>query len=183
MKVAIEGCAHGELEKIYDTIALIEQQQNIKVDLLLCCGDFQATRNLNDLECMAVPKKFRDICTFYKWVFYGQLGVHDLRFGLSDWEQQIRVNKVVPKEEANGSETESEDKHIDASKRKREFDWKGIENQFEATNERYIDVWNRPTTDFMLNNSSIELQIEWKKQTTEWRLQIDIYFCHWLRTK
>lgn len=68
MKIAVEGCAHGELEKIYDTIAFIEQQENIKVDLLLCCGDFQATRNLNDLECMAVPKKFRDICTFYKYV-------------------------------------------------------------------------------------------------------------------
>ncbi|XP_031639668.1 lariat debranching enzyme [Contarinia nasturtii] len=67
MKIAIEGCAHGELERIYDTIALIEQQQNIKVDLLLCCGDFQATRNQNDLECMAVPKKFQDICTFYKY--------------------------------------------------------------------------------------------------------------------
>lgn len=66
MKVAVEGCAHGELEKIYDTIAFIEEQESIKVDLLLCCGDFQATRNLNDLECMAVPKKFRDICTFYK---------------------------------------------------------------------------------------------------------------------
>lgn len=66
MKVAVEGCAHGELEKIYDTIAFIEEQENMKVDLLLCCGDFQATRNLNDLECMAVPKKFRDICTFYK---------------------------------------------------------------------------------------------------------------------
>lgn len=66
MKIAIEGCAHGELEKIYDTIALIEQQENVKVDLLLCCGDFQSTRNLDDLECMAVPKKFQDICTFHK---------------------------------------------------------------------------------------------------------------------
>lgn len=66
MKIAIEGCAHGELEKIYDTIALIEEQQKIKVDLLLCCGDFQATRNLNDLACMAVSEKYLDICTFYK---------------------------------------------------------------------------------------------------------------------
>lgn len=66
MKIAIEGCAHGELEKIYDTILFIERQENIKVDLLLCCGDFQATRNRTDLNCMAIPKKYHNICTFYK---------------------------------------------------------------------------------------------------------------------
>ncbi|XP_063701404.1 lariat debranching enzyme [Culicoides brevitarsis] len=67
MKIAVEGCAHGELEKIYDVIAELEQQQNVKVDLLICCGDFQSTRNLDDLDCMAVPPKHRDICTFYKY--------------------------------------------------------------------------------------------------------------------
>lgn len=66
MKIAIEGCAHGELEQIYDTIEFIQKKENIKVDLLICCGDFQSTRNLGDLDSMAVPKKFQDICTFYK---------------------------------------------------------------------------------------------------------------------
>lgn len=66
MKIAVEGCAHGELEKIYDTISELEQQQSIKVDLLICCGDFQSTRNLDDLECMAIPRKHHNICTFYK---------------------------------------------------------------------------------------------------------------------
>lgn len=41
MKIAVEGCAHGELDKIYDTLAYIESQEGIKVDLLLICGDFQ----------------------------------------------------------------------------------------------------------------------------------------------
>ena len=41
MKVAVEGCAHGELEKIYDTIAFLEEKDGVKVDLLICCGDFQ----------------------------------------------------------------------------------------------------------------------------------------------
>lgn len=67
MKIAVEGCAHGELEKIYDTIAYLEQKEGVKVDLLICCGDFQSTRNTQDLECMAVPIKYRDICTFYKY--------------------------------------------------------------------------------------------------------------------
>jgi lariat debranching enzyme len=66
MKIAIEGCAHGELERIYDIITETEKHQGIKVDLLICCGDFQSTRNMDDLECMAVPNKFKDMCSFYK---------------------------------------------------------------------------------------------------------------------
>ncbi|XP_071493335.1 lariat debranching enzyme A-like [Diadema antillarum] len=67
MRIAIEGCGHGELDKIYETIAFAEQKEGIKVDLLLCCGDFQAVRNEADMECMAVPKKYRQINTFYKY--------------------------------------------------------------------------------------------------------------------
>ncbi|XP_050091108.1 lariat debranching enzyme [Anopheles aquasalis] len=67
MKIAIEGCAHGELEKIYDVIGSIEEEQNITIDLLICCGDFQSTRNLQDLQCMAVPQKHLDMCSFYKY--------------------------------------------------------------------------------------------------------------------
>ncbi|XP_018800778.1 PREDICTED: lariat debranching enzyme [Bactrocera latifrons] len=72
MKVAVEGCAHGELEKIYETIQSIENEEGFKVDLLLCCGDFQATRNLEDLQTMAVPQKYLDMCTFYKY-YSGEL--------------------------------------------------------------------------------------------------------------
>ena len=43
MHIAIEGCLHGELEKVYSTIAEIEQMEGIKISLLLCCGDFQAS--------------------------------------------------------------------------------------------------------------------------------------------
>jgi len=68
MKIAIEGCAHGELQQIYNTIEFIEKRDNIKVDLLICCGDFQATRNDEDLSTMAVPLKYRLMCTFYKLV-------------------------------------------------------------------------------------------------------------------
>ncbi|KAH8256218.1 hypothetical protein KR026_010969 [Drosophila bipectinata] len=67
MKIAVEGCAHGELERIYDTIEVIEKESSTKIDLLLCCGDFQSTRNIEDLQTMAVPKKYLDICTFYKY--------------------------------------------------------------------------------------------------------------------
>ncbi|XP_077436425.1 lariat debranching enzyme [Vanacampus margaritifer] len=67
MKIAVEGCCHGELDKIYDTIAYLEKKEGVKVDLLLCCGDFQAVRNEGDLKCMAVPAKYRTMQTFYKY--------------------------------------------------------------------------------------------------------------------
>lgn len=66
MKIAVVGCAHGELDQIYEAIEDVEQEQNTKIDLLLCCGDFQAVRNQNDLQCMVRPKKYLSMCTFYK---------------------------------------------------------------------------------------------------------------------
>lgn len=67
MKIAVEGCAHGELDKIYETLGELERQNCIKVDLLIICGDFQSVRNPADLECMAVPPKYRTMNTFYKY--------------------------------------------------------------------------------------------------------------------
>lgn len=66
MRIVVEGCAHGDLDGIYTAIQSIEQKQGNKVDLLICCGDFQSTRNLADLQCMACPPKYLDMCSFYK---------------------------------------------------------------------------------------------------------------------
>ncbi|KAM5535788.1 hypothetical protein V8D89_010602 [Ganoderma adspersum] len=67
MKIAIEGCCHGELDAIYSHIASLERQNGYKVDLLLICGDFQAVRNHRDLQCMAVPDKYKKLGGFAKY--------------------------------------------------------------------------------------------------------------------
>ena len=41
LQIAVEGCAHGELDQIYATIRHLEAVENVKIDLLICCGDFQ----------------------------------------------------------------------------------------------------------------------------------------------
>lgn len=66
MKIAVAGCLHGELNKIYSDI---EQRQdpNDKVQLLLVCGDFQSLRNQNDFKCLAVPKKFQVLGDFHEY--------------------------------------------------------------------------------------------------------------------
>ncbi|BFZ21943.1 hypothetical protein BsWGS_24982 [Bradybaena similaris] len=67
MKIAVEGCCHGELDKIYDTVQELERRNGFKIDLLIICGDFQAVRNFDDLQAMAVPPKFQKLNTFYKY--------------------------------------------------------------------------------------------------------------------
>jgi hypothetical protein len=44
--------------QIYASIRRIEQHTGQKVDLLICCGDFQAVRNKDDLQSMNVPSKY-----------------------------------------------------------------------------------------------------------------------------
>ncbi|KAJ3275223.1 lariat debranching enzyme [Terramyces sp. JEL0728] len=67
LRVAVEGCCHGELDKIYQAILQKEREQGYKVDLLLICGDFQSIRNFTDLNSMAVPEKYKKIGNFYQY--------------------------------------------------------------------------------------------------------------------
>lgn len=63
MRIAVAGCLHGELNKIYSDI----KQRDDKVQLLLVCGDFQSLRNENDFKCLAVPKKFQVLGDFHEY--------------------------------------------------------------------------------------------------------------------
>lgn len=69
LRIAVEGCCHGELEKIYEHLQAISATggHTHPVDLLIICGDFQAIRNLSDLQCMAVPAKFKQIGDFHRY--------------------------------------------------------------------------------------------------------------------
>ncbi|KAL1711189.1 lariat debranching enzyme, C-terminal domain-containing protein [Schizophyllum commune] len=66
-QIAVEGCCHGELDATYAEIQRIEQRDGAPVDVLLICGDFQAVRNAQDLQCMAVPDKYKDLRQFYQY--------------------------------------------------------------------------------------------------------------------
>lgn len=64
LRIAVQGCCHGELNTVYAAIAAAEKEHDYKVDLLIVGGDFQSVRNLADLSCMAVPAKFRRLGDF-----------------------------------------------------------------------------------------------------------------------
>ena len=40
-QIAVQGCSHGELDNIYESIIESEKETGNKIDLLICCGDFQ----------------------------------------------------------------------------------------------------------------------------------------------
>jgi lariat debranching enzyme len=61
MRVAVVGCGHGQLDRIYSAI----EHQN--VDLLIICGDFEACRNEFDLNCLAGPDKYHILKDYWKY--------------------------------------------------------------------------------------------------------------------
>jgi lariat debranching enzyme len=67
LKVAVQGCCHGSLTAIYDSIAEFQRQKNERVDLLLLCGDFQALRSRADFASLAVPQKYQALGTFHQY--------------------------------------------------------------------------------------------------------------------
>ncbi|CCE83672.1 Piso0_004257 [Millerozyma farinosa CBS 7064] len=60
VRVAVEGCCHGMLNKIYDALPA-------NVNLLIICGDFQALRNKADLQTISVPRKYRTMGDFHEY--------------------------------------------------------------------------------------------------------------------
>ncbi len=67
IRIAIQGCSHGSIERIYETLETCEEVHQKKIDLLICCGDFQSLRNTTDFETISVPHKYRNIGTFHKY--------------------------------------------------------------------------------------------------------------------
>lgn len=57
MKICIEGCAHGDLDRIYGEIENYEHQTGQKVDLLICCGNF-LIKNRNKIAKIFFYRRF-----------------------------------------------------------------------------------------------------------------------------
>lgn len=67
MKVVLVGCTHGELDAIYahiDVYNATARAPGDRIQLLICCGDFESLRNSNDLQCKACPPKYRHMNAF-----------------------------------------------------------------------------------------------------------------------
>ncbi|TYI31668.1 hypothetical protein ES332_A04G000300v1 [Gossypium tomentosum] len=92
MKIAVEGFMHGDLDKVYKTIKYIENTRNIEIDLLLCCGDFEAVRNERDMDSLNAPPKYREMKSFWK---YYSAHLHCKFTALVEHEEGGQVTKFL----------------------------------------------------------------------------------------
>ncbi|KAL8450338.1 hypothetical protein Emag_003184 [Eimeria magna] len=67
MKIAINGCCHGELDALYALVERMQKEEDIKIDLVICCGDFQSLRSVDDLRFFCAPPKYRELKDFHKY--------------------------------------------------------------------------------------------------------------------
>jgi len=67
VNIAVEGCCHGDLDRIYEVLGEIEHSSAVPTDFMICCGDFQAIRTEEELETLACPPVYRHMKDFHKY--------------------------------------------------------------------------------------------------------------------
>ncbi|KJP86887.1 hypothetical protein AK88_03500 [Plasmodium fragile] len=95
MIIAVVGCTHGELNFIYATIEKLEYDNNFKVDLLICCGDFECVRYGVDNDCMNVPNKYKKEENDFKDYFTGKRKARVLTIFIGGNHEAVNVLKQL----------------------------------------------------------------------------------------
>ncbi|EUD67706.1 hypothetical protein C922_01894 [Plasmodium inui San Antonio 1] len=95
MIVAVVGCTHGELNFIYATIEKLEQDNNFKVDLLICCGDFECVRYGVDNDCLNVPNKYKKEENDFRDYFTGKKKAKVLTIFIGGNHEAVNVLKQL----------------------------------------------------------------------------------------
>jgi lariat debranching enzyme len=58
---------HGHLNMMYQELRQWEEANKGRIDIVLCCGDFQAMRTKIDLNDMACPDKYLKMGDFWEY--------------------------------------------------------------------------------------------------------------------
>ena len=67
INIAITGCIHGCLKKLYTDLLEYQTKNNINIDLVLCTGDFECMITEDDLNYLSCPLKYRHMGDFHKY--------------------------------------------------------------------------------------------------------------------
>ena len=65
--IAVTGCVHGCIQKMYNDIQSYSKLHNKHIDLVLCTGDFECMISKNDLNYLSCPPKYKHMGDFYKY--------------------------------------------------------------------------------------------------------------------
>ncbi|CDU20207.1 RNA lariat debranching enzyme, putative [Plasmodium yoelii] len=95
MIVAVVGCTHGELDLVYNTLDKLEKENNFKVNLLICCGDFQSIRYNLDNESLNVPNKYKKEVNDFTKYFTGEKKAKILTVFIGGNHEAVNVLKQL----------------------------------------------------------------------------------------
>lgn len=70
LRVAVQGCSHGELNNIFRELRNCNNEN--KIDLLILLGDFQSIRGPDDFKSISIPPKYQRMGDFHKY-YSGEL--------------------------------------------------------------------------------------------------------------
>ncbi|CCK70943.1 RNA lariat debranching enzyme KNAG_0F02810 [Huiozyma naganishii CBS 8797] len=65
MRIAVQGCCHGELDRVFKTVQRMNSRN--KIDLLIILGDFQSIRKPKDFKSISIPPKYQKLGDFHKY--------------------------------------------------------------------------------------------------------------------
>ena len=65
--IAVTGCVHGKIDKVYALLDEVYTLSGVRPELVICTGDFEAHRDVYDLESMKAPEKYVHMGSFYKY--------------------------------------------------------------------------------------------------------------------
>lgn len=64
MKVAVFGCLHGMLNRMFAEVREYEEKRDERIDFIIVCGDCQTIRHYDDLQALSVPNKYKRVGDF-----------------------------------------------------------------------------------------------------------------------
>ncbi|KAM3160689.1 Lariat debranching enzyme [Lachancea thermotolerans] len=94
LRIAVQGCAHGELVNIYNHVA--RQYASEMPDILIVLGDFQSLRDEDDMDSIAVPDKYKKLGDFPKY-FTGELEAPLLTIFIGGNHENMRGLAELPR--------------------------------------------------------------------------------------
>lgn len=94
MRVAIQGCCHGELHQVFQRVAELHAENPI--DLLLILGDFQSIRDEKDFQSISIPPKYQKYGDFRDYYHDDELKPSVLTLFIGGNHESMRHLMLLP---------------------------------------------------------------------------------------
>lgn len=94
MRIAVQGCCHGELKQVFQRVAQLHAKEPI--DLLLILGDFQSIRDEKDFQSISIPRKYQKFGDFKEYYYNDDLKPPVLTLFIGGNHESMRHLMLLP---------------------------------------------------------------------------------------